>query len=528
MISLELNADPKAVAPATALLDRNDGAEPDAGKDTSARHARVGRIMTALTQLGLMQFAVAAGGVVRNKVMAVYLKPDGFGEFTQVFGIAAAVYGFVQFGMAVGLSRNVAATQERKDRQRQLDSANLLTVGLALGCLALLAPLLLTNASNTALTALGVRPGFEQKAMLLLLLLVAPIEALRNNYVSFLQGIVDVKGLSSKRSLAIVASTVVAVPLIALFGATGACIQAFVASLFLALLLGRRCRTMGYAPLGFVWDKTTIVALTSLGAASLVILFAHNFMDTIIRAHLILTAGLAVNGLYQAAFTLSSQIAAVVLGSIGTYAVATLSQTTDKNVIMAGLEDLLRVVLPVSTIGLAGVGLLSEPFFSVLFSSQFREGTKFLPLLLVANYIQVASWVAGAPILGCRLIFTWIAIQLTSVAIRYFLAVLWSPVIGVYAVPAGFLTAMTFDVVANMFVCKFRLGVSLERRTLLTFFAGGATITTAALVGCSAASLPAYVVGVGLLCCITAMMAWQEANAALRNLILRYQLLTQR
>jgi len=87
---------------------------------------------------------------------------------------------------------------------------------------------------------------------------------------------------------------------------------------------------------------------------------------------------------------------------------------------------------------------------------------------------------------------------------------------------------MTFDVVANMFVCKFRLGVSLERRTLLTFFAGGATITTAALVGCSAASLPAYVVGVGLLCCITAMMAWQEANAALRNLILRYQLLTQR
>jgi len=147
MISLELNADPNAAAPATALLDRNDGAEPDAGEDTSARHARVGRIMTALTQLGLMQFAVAAGGVVRNKVMAVYLKPDGFGEFTQVFGIAAAVYGFVQFGMAVGLSRNVAATQERKDRQRQLDSANLLTVGLALGCLALLAPLLLTNAS---------------------------------------------------------------------------------------------------------------------------------------------------------------------------------------------------------------------------------------------------------------------------------------------------------------------------------------------------------------------------------------------
>src|ERR1700722_8479975 len=46
---------------------------------------RVGprRILAVLTQLGIMNVAIGLGGVVRNKVMAVYLKPAGFGEFTQ-------------------------------------------------------------------------------------------------------------------------------------------------------------------------------------------------------------------------------------------------------------------------------------------------------------------------------------------------------------------------------------------------------------------------------------------------------------
>src|SRR4051812_14525809 len=172
-----------------------------------------------------MNVVLGFGAVVRNKVMAIYLKPAGFGEFAQIASIATAVYVFVQFGMAIGLSRHAAAHREPEKRQMQLSSANFLTVGLALVSLLLLLPALLTSASNPVLRSLGVLPSFEHKAILALLLLIAPLEALRNNYQCFLQGILDIRGMSTKRSMAILISTALAVPLVATFQAAGAAAQ---------------------------------------------------------------------------------------------------------------------------------------------------------------------------------------------------------------------------------------------------------------------------------------------------------------
>jgi O-antigen/teichoic acid export membrane protein len=187
--------------------------------------------------------------------MAIYLKPAGFGEFTQIAAIATAVYVFVQFGMAIGLSRHAAAHREHEKRQRQLSAANFLTVGLAVVSSSLLLPALFSSASNPVLRTLGVLPSFEHKAILAVLLAAAPLEALRNNYQCFLLGILDTRGASVKRSIAILVSTAVAVPLIAIFRAAGAAAQMAFGSLFLALLLGLRCRQMGYRPLAFFWTR---------------------------------------------------------------------------------------------------------------------------------------------------------------------------------------------------------------------------------------------------------------------------------
>jgi antigen flippase len=486
--------------------------------EDSERHARSRRIVTVLTQLGMMQFVVAIGGLVRNKVMAVYLKPDGFGEFMQLTSIAAAVWVFVQFGMAVGLSRNTAAATNGKDRQRQLSTANLLTIFLAFASLALLIPLLLSTASNPLLAALGVHPGVAEKELLLVLLSIAPIEALRNNYVSFLQGVVDIKGLSTKRAMAVLASTAVAVPLIAAFRISGACVQTLFASLFVAVLLGMRCRALGYQPLGIAWDRHTARTLTFFGGASLVSGFSNNATDTLIRAHLISSAGIAENGLYQAAFSLSSLVTTVILGSVGAYSLATLSQTRDTKIVASRMEELLRVVLPIAAVSLGGVGLLSQPIFSTLFSPAFNQAARFLPLLLCANYVQAAAWVAGAPLLAFGLIRAWIVIQVVGVALRYAVTILSSPLIGANSVPAGVLAAMAFDLLANIVVCSRFITLRIDGRMLLPFSVGGIAVLCAALAGLFLHHLSVYLAGFCALVCIVATMAWPEVNMALSKL----------
>jgi O-antigen/teichoic acid export membrane protein len=482
------------------------------------------RILEVLLQLGLMRIAVSLSGLVRNKVMAVYLKPDGFGEFTQLVNIVEVVNVFVQFGMLVSLNRNTAAASGQAGRQRQLETANFVTISLAVGSLSLILPLLLSSAGNTVLMNLGVYPGFRQKMVLLALFLIAPIEALRVNYISFLSGLVDIKGISSKRSLAVIASTAIAVPLIAVFGITGACMQTAIASLFLAVLLGSRCKQQGYKPLALSWHKDAAKTLAYLGIASLLSGFALNATDTVIRAYLILHWGVAENGFYQAAMSLSGQVTAVILTSVGTYAVGTLCQTRDPKTLTVRIEELLRVVLPVATISLGAVGLFSRPLFSLLFSTQFHEGARFLPLLLASNYVQAAAWVVGAPLLGCGLVRTWTIIQLVGAAIRYVAVDFLSPALGPYSVPAGLFAAMLFDLLVNIAFCRRPIGVYLRRRTMVAMIFGGVAVTTAASAGAFGADWMTCLASVALLCCVTVAMLWSETTAAFKRVMLQYRL----
>jgi PST family polysaccharide transporter len=479
-----------------------------------------------LTQLGIMNIAIGFGGVVRNKVMAVYLKPAGFGEFTQLAGIATAVYVFVQFGMSVGLSRHAAAHREEKERQRQLSVANCLTVGLAVISIALIIPAIFSSASGPMLRVLGVVPTLEHKILLAALLAVAPLEALRNNYVCFLQGILDIRGMSAKRSISILVSTAAAVPLIALFRAAGAAAQMAFGSLFLAVLLGQRCLQMGYRPLAFAWNRRIAFTLAGWGGASLISGLALNSTDTLIRGHLIATAGPAANGLYQSASLLSGQVMTVILGSIGAYSLATLSETKDPAVARVRMTDLLRVILPITTLALGSLGLLSIPLLSILFTRSFGQASTFFPLQLSANYLQAAAWIVGAPLLGFGFVRTWMFIQLAGSALRYAVTILLSSWIGVHAVPAGLALAITFDLVADIVFCRRCLGIQFDARTVRTFLLGGAGILTCAVVG--AASRPVHLLFLAavFLCCVVAAMAWRETKSGLRAAILTLRRLT--
>lgn len=480
-------------------------------------HAQHGvrAILAAITQLGTMQVAIALGTLVRNKLLAVHLKPEGFGEFSQIMTIAAPIWVLAQCGMAVGLSRNTAAATAGPDRQRQLETANVVTVFIAVASLVTILPLIFSPAGGSLLAALGVRDRLEQKIILAVLLSIAPLEALRNNYLSFLQGLLDIKGISAKRTVAVAAGTAAAFPLIACFGVAGACAQAVLASLLVAVLLGRRCRALGFRPLAMVFHRPAARLLAAFGAASLVIAFTQNSVDALVRAHLIAFAGVSANGLYQAAFALSAQVTAVVLGSIGAYSLATLSQTASAAVLQSRLEELLRVVLPVSALALGAAGLAAAPLFALLFSSQFAGGTHFLPLLLFGNYVQVASWATGAPLLGRGLIRYWIGVQMASTGTRYAIAVAGTPLMGMYAVPAGFVASLTLDLAAYLVICSRRIGIAPGRRTLARFAAGALAVVCAALAGCFGAGAYVLAAAAAVLAAATLVMAWEDVPGVL-------------
>ena len=491
------------------------------GAETGGRAHSEGRarILAALGQLGTMQCAIALAALGRNKALAVYLRPEGFGEFTQLMAIAAPIHVFVQCGMHVGLSRNTAAAQQGADRQRQLATANLLTLMLGAVSLTLVAVLILSPVADRLLPSLGLRAETPQKLMLLFLLSLAPLEALRNNFLSFLQGLLDFKGISAKRSIAVLTSAAAAVPLIAFFGISGACLQVALASLLTALLLGARCHQNGFRPMALAWDGAAARLLGSFGAACLVVGFSQNSVDALIRANLISTGGVAQNGIYQAALGLSIVVTGVILGSVGAYSLAACSQTRDVTLMRGKLDELLRIVLPLSTLGLGTVGLLSQPLIVVLFSSKFGEAAKCLPLLMAANHVQAATWALGAPLLGHAMIRQWIGVQLISVSIRYATAILLTDRIGAQALAAGLLFGMLFDLSGYAFVCR-RMGISLPWATIKRLALSTMLVAAAAAAGAWADGIIEFAVAATLFCFLVAAIFRCEASAFGKDLSL--------
>jgi O-antigen/teichoic acid export membrane protein len=474
------------------------------------------RIVSALAQLGGMQAAVAVAALVRNKAMAVYLRPEGFGEFTQMAAIASAFHVLVQSGMSVGLSRNAAAAPTAALRQRQLGAANALALLVGAAALAVALPLLFSPANQSILPALGLAPGSAHLWLLAALLCVAPLEALRNNFMSFLQGVLDIGGLSAARSLAVAAAALLAVPLVALWGLNGACLQMAVTSALLAAFLARRCRVIGFHPLSLSLHPATLRLLSTFGAASLLVGFCQNTVEAYVRGRLIDHSGMAENGLYQAALALSTQVTAVLLGSIGAYSLAAFSQTDSDVPLQSRMDNLLRVVIPASTLGLGLVGLFSHQVLLALYSPQFTAATRFQPLLLAGNHLQVASWAFGSVILARGMIRSWIAVELSSTALRLAVVTVALPWLGVQALPASFALGVLFNVLAYSALCSRHCAVHASPATWAGFALGGVVAVLCAVGGARPDTCLLLLLAVAVLIwpCRRALRSWLESRLA--------------
>jgi enterobacterial common antigen flippase len=439
-------------------------------------------ILVAMTELGGLQVILALTGLVRNKVAAVYLKTAGIGEWSQIQGVATTVFVIVQFGMIVGLSRNTAAAQSETDRQRQLSVANTMTVALAILAMLAAVAFFVTSSNGELLGSLGI-PARWNLLLLLFVVVLAPVEGLRNNFLSFLQGMLDIRGIASKRAIAVILATIAAIPLVSMFGITGACLQFAVASVLMAVLLGHRCNQLGYRPLHFQWEKSSAFSLAALGGATLLGSFAYSGVDVLIRSQLIRFAGLSAAGIYQAAFLLSSQVTQIALGSIGVFSLASISGSTEPETISRQLHMMYRVILPISAVGLGLLGLLERPAIQLLFSSQFKSSSNLLPMLLVGNALQAASWVAGAPLLACGRVRAWLTLQMIGASLRYLSVSALLPIFGTQAIPFAFLLGQMFDIVAALVLCSRSMKIATSRVDLAKIGLSSALPGVLALIG---------------------------------------------
>ena len=438
-------------------------------------------ILVVLSQFGMMQVVLAATGVIRNKVIALKLGPAAFGEYSQIASMMSVVYTVVSFGMMVSLSRNAAKAGSDPERRAQLANANGMILALSLvtglGALALLG-------TGRLLPIAGLAQGTVTVAATALFIAAIPFEGLKNNYLALLQGILDVRGLAARRAIGVLVVTVVAVPLVWVFGFIGAAAQYFLLSALVTVLLGARCRQLGYPPLGAGLDRRIVWSLASFGAVSLGSSFAQVTADTAVRASLIEVAGAAANGLLQAPFVLSQTVKMVVLSSISSVSLATIAPKEDGREISSAIDKLLEVVIPAGASAIGLLGLFGALALTILYSNAFAPAAALFPYILVADTLLVFIWVIGTPLLARGDRILWLVLDLVWAAVRWGVAlVLIRRQMGALAVVIGYLAAIGLHLGLNLVVFRrfYRLDLRPVHLARLAF--GVALVAALSVVG---------------------------------------------
>ncbi len=448
-------------------------------------------ILTNLMQLAGLQLVIAATGLVRNKVIAVQLGTEGLGQFSLLYGFFETVSVLVIFGLGVSLSRSAAAAQDHEERQKVLGTANFiiwaLTIvvgsGLLLG--AQVGPISFQQLQ------LEATPAVVYSALLLLLLL--PLKALESNYIAFLTGIMDIKGMTSGRSLAIIVGTVLTLPVVWFYGFIGATIQYVSLTLLIVILLGHRCYKLGYRPWSIRWHRPTAFGLAFFGVASLINGFVQTGSDLAIRTTLARQVGAAEVGLYQAALSLASMVKTIVLGSVGSYSLAALSKDSSRENINHTANQLLKAVLPIAALSSAALGVFGVPALIILNKPEFAPAAHYFPFLLAANLVQAFIWVLGAPLLALKMVRTWLVLDLIQWGVRYVLFTVLLPVLGPIAIVVAFFTATLLHLCFNFYFYFVHLKFSLEREHFVQLLAGLALVFGCSYLG-AVGAWPTFIV----------------------------------
>lgn len=482
-------------------------------------------VLTNLLQLGGMQLVIAATAIVRNKVLAVRLGSDGLGEFMQLALVVLTLSVLAAFGFGMSLNRNAAAAPDDATRQRLLAQAN--AINLALSALLVGITGLLLAWRPELIGLVGLEPSATVIGALAVLGLFVPVEAAVQHRVAFLTGAMDIKGMTSGRSVALLAGTALTVPIVWTFGLVGAALQYLILTTTILVALDRRCRRLGYRPWQVAWDHPTFRLLAGFGIASLVASFAYQLADVVVRSALVRSVDLAENGVYQAAQSITFQVRAVVLGSVGSYAIASFARDASRDHIVATCDRLLATVVPVGALAFGALGLLSGPAVLVLYTADFLPAQGIIPVLLLADFLLVATWTLNAPLLALDRVRTWLVIELAGAVVRGVAGVALVGTLGGVGVAIGYLMGAAVQLTATLVVFRWMLRLTVARKRLALFALAAVVVAAASLAGARVTfDLLTYAIGfaglaafalLGIHAAVGLPSAWAQVRERLRK-----------
>ena len=368
------------------------------------------RLVRSTAILGLGSAATVVATILRAKVLAALLGPQGTGVIAQLSSLTGVLVPIATLGMGNGVIAMIAAARSRGDAPlvRRIQTTVLtlaLLVSVALMLLAALASPWLTFAI------------YHDRAWVWVVLVGAatvPLSAVASLRTTMLQGHEAISSLAALNAVVAGVGIVAIVPMAWFFGLPGAVAQLLVVGVANALVSGRLLRTHAMRALdgpagadgrspacvagpgrGPLIDRSLLRPLMRYGSSALLVGLSSTLTLLVIRSALVSKLGLEQNGIYQVCVGVSGLYVPIILNSITSVVWPQIAGQRSDEETGATIRQAMRLAFLLLTAA-SGAMLAGAPLWVPLFYSQkFLPALELLPIQFLGDFFRTAAWMFG-------------------------------------------------------------------------------------------------------------------------------------
>lgn len=337
--------------------------------------------------------------MLRNKILALILGPTGVGLFAQLQTVQTFTSSVVPMGMQTGALKYLAQYRASKPELLPRYVATATRTFLVLSAITVAFCLIFVK--QLAAFALD-----DPRSYLYLIppLLGVPFLIQTQVWLTYLQAGLEVKAYSKALVLTSLVSLPVAVPIILIWGQTGAAFHLLIVAIlgyFIARVYAvkatddRMLSEMKNAKT----DPRAIWDLVRFGSANLPVFALTLGIPFLVRTQIIRDLGLTANGFYQVVFAISAHYLMMPLIAIGTYILPKVSQLSEPDAINKEINGATKLALLLCTASILIVLLARHLIIELLYSRKFLPAATLLPWQMVGDFFRAVAYVVQTPLL---------------------------------------------------------------------------------------------------------------------------------
>jgi O-antigen/teichoic acid export membrane protein len=387
----------------------------------------VRRLVRSTAILGLGSIATVIAAIVRAKILAAHLGPEGTGVLAQLASLTAVLVPLATLGVGNGLVAMIAEARAAGDFARvyaltRLGKRIAWSVG---GGLALAA------AVASPWLAAGIYRDSGFTWAVLLGAASVPLSAAASIHISMLQGHQAVGAMARLNVAIAVAQIASIIPLAFLFGVRGAVAQLVLITAIWAWWSGRLLAPFtprapragaraegvgaggdaagGAAGVGAGGRQTLMRRLLRYGISSLLVGLSSTLTLLILRSLLVDKLGLTANGIYQVCVGVSGLLMPTILNAITATVWPEIAALPSDDAAGPSMRNGVRLAFLLTTGACAGI-LVGAPIWVPLFySGRFLPALDLLPLQFLGDYFRAAAWMFGIWLVPRNRLKPWVA-----------------------------------------------------------------------------------------------------------------------